>query len=308
MPITLQGRIDPLQYNLPIVDPETGRPSAYFIRQWREQQQVNSGSAAIVAALEELETTVTALQADVTALEGRNINTTAPLQGGGDLSADRTLSIAASGATPGTYGDATNVAQITVDAFGRITGVADVPISGGGGGSGPPQVCGFTNDTYFALSSSDATHGGVFRPAIDMDLQGVFAVLQDSAANRTFEGYILEVNSSDEILSIVGTTASGGGSVYQNTSSGQPRGVFCVFDTPVSVSGGSRYILAITRTDGGTSDPPELGYSAGTTEGSFITVPCYLSTSNAVTLASTAPAVSDTFSGAAGWAAIFPLA
>lgn len=31
--------------------------------------------------------------------------------------------------TPGTYGDATNVAQVTVDAFGRATAAANVPIS-----------------------------------------------------------------------------------------------------------------------------------------------------------------------------------
>ena len=37
--------------------------------------------------------------------------------------------------TPGTYGTATTVPQFTVDAVGRITGVSNVTISGGGGGS-----------------------------------------------------------------------------------------------------------------------------------------------------------------------------
>jgi len=36
---------------------------------------------------------------------------------------------------PGTYGDATDVAQITVDKCGRITKISNVAISGGGGGS-----------------------------------------------------------------------------------------------------------------------------------------------------------------------------
>ena len=40
------------------------------------------------------------------------------------------------GASAATYGDATNSAQITVDANGRITGISEVSISGGGGGSG----------------------------------------------------------------------------------------------------------------------------------------------------------------------------
>ncbi len=40
----------------------------------------------------------------------------------------------------GTYGDASNVAQITVDAQGRITNATDVAISGGGGGGFPSAV------------------------------------------------------------------------------------------------------------------------------------------------------------------------
>ncbi len=40
------------------------------------------------------------------------------------------------GASAATYGDATNSAQITVDANGRITGISEVSISGGGGGGG----------------------------------------------------------------------------------------------------------------------------------------------------------------------------
>ena len=45
-----------------------------------------------------------------------------------NLTADLTLT----GVTAGTYGDATNVASVTVDIFGRITGVTLIPISGGG--------------------------------------------------------------------------------------------------------------------------------------------------------------------------------
>ena len=41
------------------------------------------------------------------------------------------------GASAATYGDASNVAQIVVDANGRITGISEVTISGGGGGGSP---------------------------------------------------------------------------------------------------------------------------------------------------------------------------
>jgi hypothetical protein len=44
------------------------------------------------------------------------------------------LDLATSGASAGTYGDATNSPQLTVDAYGRITSVSNVAISGGGGG------------------------------------------------------------------------------------------------------------------------------------------------------------------------------
>jgi len=66
------------------------------------------------------------------------------MTGGGQLSANVTLSIANggvgsaqlanSGVTPGTYGDASNIPVFIVDATGRVTAATTVPASGGGGG------------------------------------------------------------------------------------------------------------------------------------------------------------------------------
>ena len=57
------------------------------------------------------------------------------LTGGGNLASNVTISLANTTANAGTYGSATQVAQIAVDAQGRITAVANVTISGGGGGN-----------------------------------------------------------------------------------------------------------------------------------------------------------------------------
>lgn len=56
------------------------------------------------------------------------------LSGGGNLAANITVSLANTAVTAGNYGSATQVAAITIDAQGRITGASNVSITGGGGG------------------------------------------------------------------------------------------------------------------------------------------------------------------------------
>lgn len=68
----------------------------------------------------------------------------------GNIAYDNTtgvINLATTAVTPGTYGDATNVAQVTFDAYGRATAATDVPINMGGfsGTVAPPLSLTFVN-------------------------------------------------------------------------------------------------------------------------------------------------------------------
>lgn len=58
---------------------------------------------------------------------------TAPVQSSGGSTP--IISLAPSGVTAGTYGDATHVAQVTINTTGQVTAAVSVPITGGGGGT-----------------------------------------------------------------------------------------------------------------------------------------------------------------------------
>jgi len=128
----------------------------------------------------------------------RRVNTTAPLQGGGDLSANRTLSIsnfagAGAGAVPGGSGaDATK--------FLNGAGAWAVPAGGGGGGASfgtfASRPAGSDGDTYYAtdLGIFSIKGGGVWQDFIN----GRAAVKID---NSTFSW----VNQETTVLQDVGS-------------------------------------------------------------------------------------------------------
>lgn len=124
--------IQPLTDRIPIINGD-GTPTNYFIRYLQERGI-------------DLDTKVTPEEVAQMILdwsEARSINAVAPIVGGGTLDANVSIGHDVSGVTPGVYGDATNVAQVTVDEYGHVTDVVEVPITGGGGGGGiiyRPQI------------------------------------------------------------------------------------------------------------------------------------------------------------------------
>ena len=74
---------------------------------------------ATIASLSSYLTTASAASTYTT--QTRTISAGTGLSGGGDLSANRTLSLAASGVTAGQYGSGSLSPTITVDAYGRVT-------------------------------------------------------------------------------------------------------------------------------------------------------------------------------------------
>lgn len=121
--------VDPLQSQEPIIDKETGAPSEYFLRQWSLQQAANEASSLTSNELGDL-VAAFGLMSAISIVAGNGLEGGGSLGGGEDIQLDLTNT----GVIPTTYGDASNVPQIVVDAQGRITSVEDIAISGGGGG------------------------------------------------------------------------------------------------------------------------------------------------------------------------------
>jgi hypothetical protein len=125
------------------------------------------------------------------------INAGAGLTGGGDLTTTRTLSLTNTGVTPGSYGNGSNVASITVDAQGRITSVTNVPITGGGGGlqrysvGGGSYVLASGPGVTISITPGNAVINGV--PGVEI----VSASIYVSSANASGTAFLIDIGQNE---------------------------------------------------------------------------------------------------------------
>lgn len=133
---TADNTIVPLPSSQKITN-DDGTPTLFFQR-WAQERSIDISNGITYTDLLTFLATV-----DVIAGVG--------LSGGGPIDASVTLNLADTAVAPATYGDATHVPQIVIDAQGRITSASNVAISGGGGGGGNTLI---SNQTLTAVAAS----------------------------------------------------------------------------------------------------------------------------------------------------------
>ena len=155
----------PLQDKIKIVN-EDGTPTQFFIRWSQLRQEAIAGGMTMEQFL--------------TYLDGHQLDSTPDITlfPSGNLADSPLIGLSDTGVVPDTYGDATHVAQITVDAKGRITDVVEVAISGGGGGGGGPfapwtvpVLADFTPLNAGSTTFTDNLNGIVFKNPAGMGFQ-----------------------------------------------------------------------------------------------------------------------------------------
>jgi hypothetical protein len=151
------------------------------------------------------------LQSTISVPASRVIGTGGGLQGGGDLSQDRTLSIATdgvttdkiapTGVTPGTYGSSTAIPIVTVNDKGQVTSVTTTAIS----------IVGFVPDTRQVIAGTGLSGGGNLQA--DRTFTVNFSSATPQALGSASAGTAVESSRGDHVhpaLNLASATESSG--------------------------------------------------------------------------------------------------
>jgi hypothetical protein len=227
-------RIQNLDNQNAIVDAR-GFPTPFFIRFIQDRG----------GGLTDLEATIIALQEIIDIFSNREIIAGDVLNGGGKLfDGDVTLDHDTSLVVPGTYGDSTNIPQITVDEFGHIQEIVESPAAGGGGG-GSGLILGGVNGSIAAGTTAQATKGVAFIPSRDMSIHGItFAVDPAASADSFYTQISTGVAATGVITTVLGTTPA----VVPGSTNMEI--VQTWFAAPIALTAGTEYILTTTFNQG----------------------------------------------------------
>jgi len=224
--------VNQLNHNVKIAN-DDGTGTAEFIQQWNLLQQ--------------LVRQVTSDASAIAILQALNIDTTAPIDGGGNLLALAPISHDVSGVTPGSY---TNT-NLTVDEFGHITAAADGSAGSGGFFAGATgSFSGTRSGTAFA------TKGIVFKPDSAITVTHITAWID---ANATTDQYLAQISSlsgvtlgSPDAQNITAATVDTilGTSAAVTIGSTDMRAVRFALPTPVTLTPGTYYLISTTFSNG----------------------------------------------------------